>query len=120
MSNQQCHVLLEIGKSQDIVTVQFGSTGQSRQAANLSPEVIQVPIDEVRLLKIVRSLGIVGGINNVPAELVEQSGCHVYFEGDGGYVSVAIDIGEEKTTVELESQGWDDHIRQFVQELAEF
>ena len=48
----------------------------------------------------------------------EQSPCCVYFEGGGGYVSVTASVGENKTTVDLETREWDYHVRQFMRAVA--
>ena len=58
------------------------------------------------------------GEGGLGLDAAEQSPCCVYFEGGGGYVSVTASVGENRTTVDLETREWDYHVRQFMRAVA--
>jgi hypothetical protein len=58
------------------------------------------------------------GEGGLGLDAAEQNPCCVYFEGGGGYVSVTASVGEDRTTVDLETREWDYPVRQFMRAVA--
>ncbi len=49
--------------------------------------------------------------------IILNCGC-LYFEGEGGHVMVAANEGEDGSTVDLGTRGWDFQVREFLRTVA--
>lgn len=50
--------------------------------------------------------------------LAEESATHMLFKVDSGYVQVIVTAREGETELDIETKGWDQSVKQFLQRIG--